>query len=763
MTKFIVIFSLAFTCLVSSNSHASEHIATVVAVRGGVTAETAAGKIRKLKMRDLVFRNDTIKTGRRGRIQLLFVDKTIISLARSTVMNIADYSWDKNSKKGEMRTKIKEGTFRIMGGAITKFAPKNFTTETPTATIGIRGSMYAGTVTATSLAVVFQAGKGIDIMNDAGSVAITRPGFGTMVQGLNTAPNPPKKFTAADMSVINDALTGPLEPLQEGTDEQVNDGENAGQQDTANSGETEGNQESGTAEQQTTQQTDSGEATANNGDTAGADGTAPPPDGQAPLPDGGSDGFLPPPDDVSLSGSVDLADPVFNATPLPPAPIPNALDVTSAGLPSNRVLKYSGSFSGSDSVSGSTIQGALYFGLNSRTNKFFGVLEDQGNNTDPNGSPAFIFGSINGTSITNIRIFGSDGGDPSDPQNHVSALTGNGSGYLAGINNDIFNFTASGKEYRLDVGNVVAESNYTVSGTAGRQATGADLVAPTGSALWQGFFVGIAEDVNNIDLNRKRYANTSSSDFSFTVNKDNGTISGSMSGSDFGFPSQSPAGGITSIKIGEAAGAGDSAYIDNGMFGALLGCSTGDCVSTGGTSQGLKPYGNYLVTEDPQKQFSPWLAWGYWEAAFTDDLGHQYHAHVPGTTWIAGEKTPATAVGNLLGNPFVATYNGIAHGTMFDSTGPGAELTGTSTTIIDFGNANVSGNLNLNGSVYNLGGSSYVDSGGFFAQITNAGASSPRTNAVEGAFFGPNAEAVGGNFLFDIGSKSYTGILGGSR
>jgi hypothetical protein len=51
----------------------------IIAARGEVSAKTPTGETRPLQMESPVFLNDTIRTGKRGRAQILFLDNTIIS------------------------------------------------------------------------------------------------------------------------------------------------------------------------------------------------------------------------------------------------------------------------------------------------------------------------------------------------------------------------------------------------------------------------------------------------------------------------------------------------------------------------------------------------------------------------------------------------------------------------------------------------------------------------------------------------------------
>jgi len=143
-------------------------IGSVIAIRGDVQAVTADGQSRELAMKQNVFRRDTIRTGAHSRVQMMFADNTVISLGRDTVMSLEEFEYDPKSSEGAMVTRVDEGVFRVLGGALTAIAPEKFRTETPTATIGIRGSFYAGSYIGNELQVVFLGGKGIFVINDQG-------------------------------------------------------------------------------------------------------------------------------------------------------------------------------------------------------------------------------------------------------------------------------------------------------------------------------------------------------------------------------------------------------------------------------------------------------------------------------------------------------------------------------------------------------------------------------------------------------------------
>lgn len=139
--------------------------------------------------------------------------------------------------------------------------------------------------------------------------------------------------------------------------------------------------------------------------------------------------------------------------------------------------------------------------------------------------------------------------------------------------------------------------------------------------------------------------------------------------------------------------------------------------------------------------------WGYWEIAFNaPGSGNDYHLHVPGALWIAGEQTPAAQVQSLIDSPpaGILTYAGGAKGIMID---PGtfpqvSELSNGSATLnVDFGGRNITGSINFSqvSMTLTVAAAEFLTTG--FTGIINEASTSSR---VGGAFFGSDAQGVGG-------------------
>jgi len=183
----------------------------------------------------LLEEKDVIVTSKNTQMQLIFEDKTVVTLGSESEFKIEEYLNDATKPKSKF--KFNQGTFKTITGNIGKIAPENVTLETKTATIGIRGTIVAGEVGENGDIIGCLQGV-IEVMSlTGGASVIVREGQQTTVEegspaqtpkemgadqgggGIpgNTEDTPPSDETppsADDASQTN---------LQEGTLEDVND------------------------------------------------------------------------------------------------------------------------------------------------------------------------------------------------------------------------------------------------------------------------------------------------------------------------------------------------------------------------------------------------------------------------------------------------------------------------------------------------------------------------------------------------------------
>ncbi|MBT6338591.1 MAG: hypothetical protein HOJ48_04780, partial [Desulfobacula sp.] len=380
------------------------------------------------------------------------------------------------------------------------------------------------------------------------------------------------------------------------------------------------------------------------------------------------------------------------------------------------------------------------------------IMGFEDNADDPNKmGNGFGFGNVNTDgSITNINIFGS-GGDDSSGVGIVTAFTGYETfGHFYGASQEGLGLAIEGFDY-----NVQDQTQKKFwSDIAAATIKDKTLNPNSGTEPWKGFYVGVAEDMADPNNNRRIFYNTSPDDFLLNVNKDNGTVAGTMSGKDFNNVNNL----ITGLTIG--GGSNESAYISNKTLGASL--SGTNVITIAPNKTDLKPHGNYMVTSR-KAMLSNHTTWGYWELAYVEPVTlRDYHLHIPGAKWIAGKQTLATVVNNRITTSFKGTYAGKAEGVQFNNATQMSEMTnGTTNLNLDFAAAAlkpVSGTISfdqINLPVTSVLGD--LNNSGFKATVSTAVQSS-----INGGFYGPDTQAIGGNFSARMADgMHYHGIFAG--
>jgi hypothetical protein len=557
--------------------------------------------------------------------------------------------------------------------------------------------MYAGVVSGTRLSVVFQGGTGIFVVNEFGRVDIVKSGYGTHVQA-DEPPPPATPFSGDDMDDFTAGLNG--------TDsDDGDDGDDGASEDGAADGDA------------TDDGIDDGDATDDGIDDYTAPTTSPdePTESTVPSPPTIPDIILPPPEPI-----IDTA---VIWTP-----------------PTDGITLFQGTLGGVslhfDDGTQESINEPVDIFANWHNGKVLGIVYDS---TQEKGLPVFFFGDIEGSQVANVKIFGS-GGDSSDyldPYSTIGFIEGSGSGGLLGTDTGTFYFQASGYEYDIAPPTQPALSSWNVQGV-GQEIT--TTAAPRGGETWQGYVVGISEDRYNIDPILQLLTGS----MSLNINKDTGTISGSIFASDGDFI-------LDNTTVGGAYG---SAYIDDNLFAAIL----------GGGSPALKPHGNYLVTGPKDKQFMNYATWGYWEIAYSDGTS-QYLNQVPGAMWVAGKPTSATDMAALAGNSVVGSYSGKVMASKVDTAAAMqvSEVAGNINLNVNFANLGstgaISGNMALDGNAFQVEGYGNPGNANFNASLF----SGSFYGDLNGTFYGPSAASVGGNFKVGGGTVTYQGIFGGNR
>ena len=140
----IALTSLGMLVLCSQESKAS--IGEVILHEGsGVIERKDNGESVESQIEAEVFSYDTIRTAK-GKTAIEFIDMTRVDVTEHSKLIIDEFVYDPNSKTGKLSLKAGLGTIRYASGQIAKNSPTSIKIQTPTATIGVRGTDFSMTV-----------------------------------------------------------------------------------------------------------------------------------------------------------------------------------------------------------------------------------------------------------------------------------------------------------------------------------------------------------------------------------------------------------------------------------------------------------------------------------------------------------------------------------------------------------------------------------------------------------------------------------------
>ena len=86
--------------------------------------------------------SDELRTGREGRLQVIFEDDSVLTLGEKASVRIDRYVYDPGANAGETVLTPARGAFRFASGRIKQLKQRSISMATPVAVIGVRGTEF---------------------------------------------------------------------------------------------------------------------------------------------------------------------------------------------------------------------------------------------------------------------------------------------------------------------------------------------------------------------------------------------------------------------------------------------------------------------------------------------------------------------------------------------------------------------------------------------------------------------------------------------
>jgi FecR protein len=181
--RFIVALAVVFLAALLAAAQASaQQVGTATAVNPLSESTPPGGATAPLVVGAHIVHNERVHTTPAGTAQLLFTDKSTMSIAPNTDIVIDEYVYNPDAQNGHMLVSLTKGALRFVGGQLSHQGEATITTSA--ATIGIRGGTMTVIQGPNGTKVINHFGV-ITITNDAGTFHLRRSDFGALIANRN--------------------------------------------------------------------------------------------------------------------------------------------------------------------------------------------------------------------------------------------------------------------------------------------------------------------------------------------------------------------------------------------------------------------------------------------------------------------------------------------------------------------------------------------------------------------------------------------------
>jgi hypothetical protein len=157
--------ALAFASIVAPAIAAQNNIGATETVKNHVSRELA-GAAARLNVGDPVFRNEIVSTAQESTAKLVFLDSTNLAVGPISRVVLDRFVYVGGESAQTVAIKLSKGLFRFTTGALDKNA---YSVTTPTAAIGVRGTVLDISAAARTTRVTLREGRAIVCPVDKGA------------------------------------------------------------------------------------------------------------------------------------------------------------------------------------------------------------------------------------------------------------------------------------------------------------------------------------------------------------------------------------------------------------------------------------------------------------------------------------------------------------------------------------------------------------------------------------------------------------------
>jgi len=142
-TPFGAVLLVALSVLAGGLPASAQEIIGMVRNSAGEAAITREGRVLPASEGTKLFTGDTLSTGSDGSLGVILRDDSTLSLGPGSSFVIQKFLFSPAEGKLGLLGRLTRGTMAYLSGIIGKLSPESVRFETPTASIGVRGTHFA--------------------------------------------------------------------------------------------------------------------------------------------------------------------------------------------------------------------------------------------------------------------------------------------------------------------------------------------------------------------------------------------------------------------------------------------------------------------------------------------------------------------------------------------------------------------------------------------------------------------------------------------
>ena len=164
---------LALTAIGGSGmASAAERVGVAAAIQKDVSG-SLGGSQRALSSGDSVFRDERVSTSAASSAQLMFLDETNLAIGPSSEVVLDRFVYNPDKTASDLSLSATKGVLRFISGSSQS---RNYSIETPVATIGVRGTILDLIVEASRSTIILVEGASDVCIKGGRCLGLVKPG-----------------------------------------------------------------------------------------------------------------------------------------------------------------------------------------------------------------------------------------------------------------------------------------------------------------------------------------------------------------------------------------------------------------------------------------------------------------------------------------------------------------------------------------------------------------------------------------------------------